>query len=139
MPSLYHLPHQIDMRNLAMGVLKNSKAVELNLDDYVVGDTDKEQVRQDIMRYLTDGQAFGKEFAKLIGEKSFEDGFKKNTGFCYQYQRLTDMLQYTQDHFFRSEKIVLQGEESEMLLENMREALRRCIESYVNAKCVEVY
>ena len=49
------------------------------------------------------------------------------------------MLQYTQDHFFQAEKIVLQGEESELLLENMREALHRCVENYVNAKCVEIY
>lgn len=134
-----HTSFVIDMRNLAMGVLKDSKAVELNIDDYIVGDADKDQVRQDVMWYLTDGQAFGKEVAKIIGKRSYEDGFKKNTSFCYQYQRLNDMLQYTQDHFFQAEKIVLQGEESELLLENMREALHRCVENYVNAKCVKIY
>lgn len=134
-----HSNFVIDMRNLAMGILKNPKTLELNVDEYIVGDSDKEQVKGDIIRYLTDGQAFGKEFAKLIGEKSYEDGFKKNTTFCYQYERLTDMLQYTQDNFFQTEKIILQDEESHMLLDNMREALHKCIENYVNAKCIEVY
>lgn len=134
-----HSNFVIDMRNLAMNILNNSDCVQIDVGGYIVGEVDKESVKADIINYLKDGQAFGKKFAKLIGADSFEKGFKKNDSFCYQYQRLRDMLQYTQDYYFSSEKVSMSGDESEMLLSLLQEALQDVVKEYMDAKCIEVY
>lgn len=128
-----------DMRNFAMGVLNNTKSVTIDLSKYVV-ETDKvKEVEELVLQYLKEGQNFGKEFAKIIGAESFEKGFKRNPGFCYQYERLTDMLQHTQENFFKGETIKIASPEADLVVECLQRALDKCITDFINAKCIEVY
>ena len=134
-----HSNFVIDMRNFAMNFLNNTSFVHLDIDNYIVGDADKESVKDDLLSYLKEGQAFGKKFAKMIGSNSFENGFKKQAGFCYQYERLTDMLQYTQDIFFKSERVDNSDDSYLSVFKVLQEALRASVSDYIDAKCVEVY
>ncbi|MDD6345902.1 MAG: hypothetical protein PUA51_06780 [Oscillospiraceae bacterium] len=128
-----------DMRNFAMGILNTTKSIKIELSGYVVEDDKVKEVEGLVLQYLKDGQNFGKEFAKIIGVESFENGFKRNTGFCYQYERLTDMIQYTQDNFFKGESIRIGNPEATLVIECLQRALNKCVTDFINAKCVEVY
>lgn len=128
-----------DMRNFAMGVLNNTKSVSINLSDYIVEEDKVGEVEGLVIQYLKEGQNFGKEFAKLIGEKSFEKGFKHNPRFCYQYERLADMLQHTQENYFKGETILISSPEANLVVECLQMALDKCITNFINAKCIEVY
>lgn len=128
-----------DMRNFAMGVLNNTKSVTIDLSKYVVEADKVKEVEGLVLQYLKEGQNFGKEFAKIIGTESFEKGFKRNPGFCYQYQRLTDMLQHTQENFFKGETIKIASPEAALVVECLQRALDKCVTDFINAKCIEVY
>ena len=134
-----HSNFVIDMRNFAMHILNNTSFVQLSIDEYIVGDADKDSVKEELVNYLKDGQYFGKKFAKILGHDSFNKGFKRHEGFCYQYERLTDMLQYTQDTYFISEKIDISDIKFAPVLEMLQLALRESVSDFVNAKCIEVY
>lgn len=133
-----HSNFVIDMRNLAMNILNNTDCVCIAVEDYVISEDAKKDIREKIIQYLKDGQAFGKEFAKIVGNESFDKGFKNNPNFCYQYQRLTDMIQHTQDHYFIAEKVTL-SEDSVAFITGLRMALHKCIKDFMDAKCIEVY
>lgn len=133
-----HSNFVIDMRNLAMNILNNTDGVSIEVEDYVISEDDKKDIRSKIIQYLKDGQAFGKEFAKIVGNEAFEKGFKSNENFCYQYQRFTDMIQYTQDQYFTAEKVTL-SENAVGFVSCLQTALHRCITDFLNAKCIEVY
>ncbi len=128
-----------DMRNFAMGVLNTTKSVNINLVGYVVEEDKVKEVEGLVLQYLKDGQNFGKEFAKIIGAESFEKGFKHNTGFCYQYERLTDMIQHTQDNYFKGESIKIDSPDAELVVACLQRALEKCVTDFINAKCIEVY
>lgn len=128
-----------DMRNFAMGVLNTTRSVNINLAGYVVEADKVKEVEGLVLQYLKDGQNFGKEFAKIIGAESFEKGFKHNTGFCYQYERLTDMIQHTQDNYFKGESIRIDSPDAELVAECLQKALEKCVTDFINAKCIEVY
>ena len=134
-----HTDFVMDMRNFAMGVLNNTKSVTIDLSSYVVEVDKVMEVEGLLLQYLRDGQNFGKEFAKIVGSESFEKGFKKNIGFCYQYQRLTDMIQHTQDNFFKGESIKIDSPEATLVVECLQRALDKCVTDFINAKCIEVY
>lgn len=134
-----HSEFVMDMRNFAMGVLNNTASVSINISEYVVDMDQIKEVKGLILQYLKEGQAFGKEFAKIVGSESFEKGFKKNPGFCYQYERLTDMIQYTQDTFFKGESITINSKEATLVVACLQKALETCITDFINAKCIEVY
>lgn len=133
-----HSRFVMDMRNLAMNILNNTDCVSINVEEYVISEDAKKDIKAKIVQYLKEGQAFGKEFAKIVGEESFEKGFKHNPNFCYQYQRLNDMIQHTQDVYFKSERVMLSGEETELVL-CLQDALNRCVQKFMDAKCIEVY
>lgn len=133
-----HSNFVVDMRNLAMNILNNTNCISIEIEDYVISEEAKIDIRSKIIQYLKDGQAFGKEFAKIVGNESFEKGFKSNPNFCYQYQRLTDMLQHTQDHYFTAEKVML-SDNSIALVACLQMALHKCVKDFLNAKCIEVY
>lgn len=134
-----HTDFVMDMRNFAMGVLNNTKSVTIDLSSYVVEVDKVMEVEGLLLQYLRDGQNFGKEFAKTVGSESFEKGFKKNIGFCYQYQRLTDMIQHTQDNFFKGESIKIDSPEATLVVECLQRALDKCVTDFINEKCIEVY
>lgn len=134
-----HSNFVIDMRNFAMNILNNTSYIQLDIDDYILGESNQKTVKEDMLNYLKEGQAFGKKFAKIIGTVSFENGFKKHDGFCYQYERLTDMLQYTQDTFFKAEKIDISDAGFAPIFNMLQEALRESVSEYVDARCIEVY
>ena len=128
-----------DMRNFAMGILNNTNSVKIDLSEYVVDTNQVNEIEDLVLQYLKIGQTFGKEFAKIIGSNAFEKGFKKNPGFCYQYERLTDMLQYTQEAFFKGEQIRIDSPEAGYVIECLQAALEKCVTEFINAKCIEVY
>ncbi len=134
-----HSSFVVKMRDFSMAILHNSSFIHVDISDYIVSDVDKDAVKADIKRYLNDGNAFGKEFAKRVGKISFEKGFKKNTGYCYQFERLTDMLQYTQDHYFKAEKVTISEDETDEIIAILQIALQATVKSYIDAKCIEVY
>ncbi len=134
-----HSEFVVDMRNFAMGVLNNTRSVIIDLSEYVVDADQVKEVEGLVLQYLKEGQALGKEFAKIVGSESFEKGFKKNPGFCYQYERLTDMIQYTQDTFFKGESIRIDSPEATFVVACLQKALETCVTDFINAKCIEVY
>ncbi|MBS6930165.1 MAG: hypothetical protein KH170_05325, partial [Lachnospiraceae bacterium oral taxon 082] len=128
-----------DMRNFAMGILNNTNSVKIDLSEYVVDTNQVNEIEDLVLQYLKIGQTFGKEFAKIIGSNAFEKGFKKNPGFCYQYERLTDMLQYTQAAFFKGEQIRINSPAAGYVIKCLQAALEKCVIEFINAKCIEVY
>lgn len=134
-----HSDFVMDMRNFAMSILNNTNSITINLSNYVVEADKVKEVESLVLQYLKTGQNFGKEFAKIVGRESFEKGFKRNPRFCYQYERLTDMIQYTQDNFFKGELIKIDNPEAALVVEFLQKALDECVTNFINAKCIEVY
>lgn len=130
-----HSDFVVAMRNFAMNILNNTNCVNISIDSYVVNEDDIPEMRSQLVQYLKNGQNFGREFAKLVGQASYDNGFKCNNNFCYQYQRLTDMFQYTQDNYFKGEKVCFSG----LIVECMEASLRKCVKDFMDAKCIEVY
>ena len=87
-----HSDFVVAMRNFAMNILNNTNCVNISINPYVVNEDDIAEMRSQLVQYLKNGQNFGREFAKLVGQASFDNGFKSNNNFCYQYQRLTDII-----------------------------------------------
>lgn len=130
-----HSEFVVSMRNFAMNILNNTACVNIKIDSYLVKSDEVEDMKSQLMQYLKNGQNFGREFAKLVGQSSYEKGFKSNNNFCYQYQRLTDMFQYTQDNYFTGEKVSVSG----LMVNCLEAALRKCVKDFMDAKCIEVY
>lgn len=122
------------MRNFAMNILNNTDRVKICIKSYVVNEDNFADMKSQLDEYLKNGQNFGREFAKLVGEESYKNGFEQNNLY-YQYQRLTAMLQYTQDNYFTGEYVKLSG----LIVECLQTSLKKCVKNFVDAKCIEVY
>ena len=121
-----------EIRNYAMNCLSK---VSFDVSDALVPGQDKEKFLSDLKLYLTLNQNVGREVAKMIGDEAYKYGFNKEAGFRYQYSRFMDMLQYTQDTYFQASSIVFTN-----AFENCLEAaITKCINEFVDSKCIVVY
>lgn len=121
-----------EIRNYAMS-FKNRLVIDA--DQFILEADDIKKFYDGIMEYITFNQNFGREAAKEIGNEAYKYGFMMKTGFAYQYERFTDMLQYTQDVYFNASSII----PSDVIVRCLSQALRNCIKNYVDEKCIIVY
>lgn len=121
-----------EIRNYAMLYVDK---LNLNVVPFLPNKEDKDGFIVDLMAYLTNQQSVGREVAKMIGNKSYAEGFMHSKEFKYQYQRFEDMLQYVQDNYFIAESIPFSAQFESCLLE----ATKKCIRDFVDSKCIMVY
>ena len=99
----------------------------------------EEQIPEDIVKelktYLSFNQNVGREVAKLIGAEAYANGFIKSLGFKYQYDRFSDMIQYTQNNYFMAKNIHF----TQAFATCLSTAIKACIQDFVDAKCIFVY
>ncbi len=120
-----------DIRNLG-AILMN----RIVIDSCCVLDNNmKEQFEQAMENYLKEN--FGREIAMSIGSDSYKKGFTGAYG-LYQYEYFSNMIAYTQNHYFRGEQIVF-GDKSKELTERINYALAKCVRSFIDSRCIEVY
>lgn len=89
----------------------------------------------DLVRYLTNNQSLGREVAELIGNEAYKNGFEKNKGFSYQYNRFQDMLEYTQNVYFNAPSI----SPTAKFVDCLNQAAQNCVKDFVDANCIVVY
>lgn len=121
-----------EIRNYAMTYVKK---LIINAEDYIPNKEDQESFVTDLMSYLMAQQNVGREVAKMIGSEAYAEGFVKSKDFKYQYQRFTDMLEYAQDTYFVADAIPFTAKFEKCLLE----ATKKCVQDFVDAKCIVVY
>ena len=121
-----------EIRNYAMNFVKD---LEVDAKAYLMNQDDEEKFVADLMSELASQQNVGREVAKMIGNESYVGGFVHATGFKYQYERFTDMLQYAQDNYFVADKISFTAKFEKCLIE----ATKKCIRDFVDSKCIVVY
>lgn len=121
-----------EIRNYAMTCIDK---LDINVSAYIPEASNVERFTEDLKSYLTTNQNVGREVAKLIGNEAYKNGFVKETGFRYQYDRFTDMIQYVQDNYFMAKSIPFTVAFEKCL----SAAIKGCISDFVDAKCVVVY
>ncbi|MGN0484370.1 MAG: hypothetical protein ACI4HI_12550 [Lachnospiraceae bacterium] len=121
-----------EIRNYAMKCLDK---VKFNVEGYLHKDFDGNEFMSDLMSFLSLYQNVGREVSKMIGLEAYREGFYKEKGYRYQYSRFMDMLQYTQDTYFQASSIMF-TEKFKKCLEN---AIIKCINNFVDSKCIVVY
>lgn len=121
-----------EIRNYAMNYAK-----KLNIDAkaYLPEGENEEKFLTDLMLYLTAQQNLGREVAKIIGNESYSEGFERAKEFKYQYQHFTDMIQYAQDNYFIADTIYFTDKFKNCLIK----AAEKCIQDFVDSKCIVVY
>lgn len=121
-----------EIRNYAMNFV-----VKLDIDTkgYLTTQSDNQRFVSDLMSFFSSQQNVGREVAKMIGQESYSQGFKSATGFKYQYERFTDMIQYAQDNYFQAETIGFSQKFEKCLIE----AAKKSIRDFVDSKCIVVY
>lgn len=121
------------IRNLVM-LYKNSITVDT---DQFVSPEDKERFMQGLLTYLSFNQCWGRQAAMMIGEEAYHEGFE-NKFFSYQYARFADMLEYTRSSYFSAPTVAITGNNDKLFI-IMEKALKKCVEDYVNAFCIQIY
>lgn len=121
-----------EIRNYAMSYVKN---LDIDVKSYLTNQDDAERFVADLMEYLTLQQNVGREVAKMIGSESYSKGFVRAKEFKYQYERFTDMLQYTQDNYFVADTIYFTEHFKKCLIASAK----KCVCDFVDSKCIVVY
>ncbi|GKU76639.1 hypothetical protein [Paenibacillus sp. L3-i20] len=122
-----------EIRNYTLNMLKNR--FQIDAISYIPDETDREKFREELTRYLFNSQEVGREVAELIGKEAHTNGFEKNKGFAYQYDRFKDMLQHTQDQYFNNPII----DPTPAFDSILNRALQNCVRQYVDANCIMVF
>ena len=120
-----------EIRNYAKTFI--DKLVIINVENYLLHQEEKDDFLKELKEYF--GKNIDRQVAKTIGNEAYREGFLHAKDFRYQYQRFTDMLQYTQENYFMAERIPFTGKFEKCLLE----AAEKCISDFVDAKCIVVY
>ena len=121
-----------EIRNLGMPML--SKIV---IDTSCVLESDKsEAFKKALETYFKDN--LGREIAMEIGEASYKGGFQSGELGLYQYEYFNNMINYTQNHFFRGEQLVF-GSDTKELSDTIRGAIDKCLKHFIDSRCIEVY
>lgn len=121
-----------EIRNYAMTCVGK---IDIDVSPYIPDPSNIKRFTDDLKEYLIKNQNVGREVAKLIGNEAYRNGFIKETGFRYQYERFTDMIQYVQDNYFMAKSIPFT-----LAFERcLSAALKECISNFVDAKCIVVY
>ncbi len=121
-----------EIRNYAMTFVNK---LVIDSKPYVSDSSDVEKFNSDLIEYLLTNQNVGREVARLIGKEAYREGFEKDTSFRYQYERFTEMIQYTQNNYFAASSI----EFTDAFRECLTEAIQDCIDIFVDSKCIVVY
>lgn len=121
-----------EIRNYAM--LYVSK-MDIDVTPYISNQDEAEDLIKELKAYLSFNQNVGREVAKLIGAEAYANGFIKFVGFKYQYDRFSDMIQYTQNNYFMAKNIPFTTTFETCL----SKAIKACIQDFVDAKCIFVY
>lgn len=80
-----------------------------------------------LMEYLVRKNNVAHEVARMIGREAYNEGFLSSKEFRPQYDRFSDMLQYTQNMCFTGRfKSILS------------DAIRVCIQRFIDSKCIVV-
>lgn len=120
-----------EIRNLGVALLNR-----ITIDSSCVLDNDmRVQFEQAMESYLKEN--FGREIAMAIGDDSYKNGFQGTYG-MYQYEYFTNMITYAQRHYFRGEQISFDNATRE-LCDRLNYALAKCVRSFVDSRCIEVY
>ena len=121
-----------EIRNYSMNCLSK---VNFDAKNSLVPSEDYDKFMADMKAYLTLDQNVGREVAKIIGEEAYENGFTLQKEIVYQYIRFVDMLEYTQDNYFSASNIDF----TEKFRECLKKAIEKCINDFVDCKCIVVY
>ena len=121
-----------EIRNYAM--LYVSK-MDIDVTPYISNQDEAEDLVKELKTYLSFNQNVGREVAKLIGAEAYANGFIKSLGFKYQYDRFSDMIQYTQNNYFMAKNIHF----TTAFATCLSTAIKACIQDFVDAKCIFVY
>lgn len=121
-----------EIRNYAMTF---TNKLIIDVTPYITDKSEADRFTEDLRAYLAYNQNVGREVAKLIGDEAYKNGFVKETGFRYQYERFTDMIQYTQDNYFMAKNIPFTNAFEKCL----HTAIKKVINNFVDARCIVVY
>lgn len=121
-----------EIRNYAMLYVNK---MDIDVTPYISNQDEADDLVKELKAYLSCNQNVGREVAKLIGVEAYSNGFNKSLGFKYQYDRFSDMIQYTQNNYFMDKNIPFTT-----AFENcLSTAIKDCIRNFVDAKCIVVY
>lgn len=121
-----------EIRNYTMTC---ASKIDFDMTAYIPNANDIDRFTENLKKYLSTNQNLGRQVAKIIGNEAYMNGFMKETGFRYQYDRFSDMIQYTQNIYFRAKSITF----TSLFEECLSTAVKRCIQKFIDAKCVMVY
>jgi hypothetical protein len=121
-----------EIRNYAM-TFRNK--LQIDATGFVPDVLERNKFCDDVVHYLTTNQNLGREVAELIGDEAYKNGFEKNKGFSYQYDRFKDMLEYTQDIYFNAPNISPTAE----IVACLNQAIDNCVKDFVDANCIVIY
>ncbi|MCC3380591.1 hypothetical protein ACFQ5D_20395 [Paenibacillus farraposensis] len=109
--------------------------LQIDATSFVPDVLERNKFCDDLVQYLTNYQKLGHEVAELIGNEAYKNGFEKNKGFSYQYDRFKDMLEFTQDIYFNAPNISPTAE----FVACLNQAIQNCVKDFVDANCIVVY
>lgn len=121
-----------EIRNYAMTF---SNKLIFDVTPYITDKSEADKFTEDLRAYLAYNQNVGREVAKLIGDEAYKNGFVKEIGFRYQYERFTDMIQYTQDNYFMAKNIPF----TNVFEKCLHTAIKKVINNFVDSRCIVVY
>lgn len=121
-----------EIRNYAMQFVNK---MEIDVAPYISNQDEADDLIKELKLYLSFNQNVGREVAKLIGAEAYAKGFIKSLEFKYQYDRFSEMINYTQSNYFMSKNIPFTTAFETCL----STAIKACIQDFVDAKCIFVY
>lgn len=109
-------------------------AIDLNPKIVLGGYEEVTLLKEIVTRKISNN--IGKKFAAKVLDDSYKNGFSRNSDiYMTQYQRFSNLLQYTQDNYFSSSQIIA----TQYIIECFEKATDECINDVFNENCIVVY
>ncbi|WP_238882019.1 hypothetical protein [Clostridium sp. YIM B02551] len=122
----------LEIGNYAKELSKNTIALNPKI---LLGGDDEVTLLQGIINRKVSNN-IGKTFAARVLDDSYRNGFSRNSDiYMTQYNRFSNLLQYTQDNYFNSSQI----NANQHIIECLEKAIEECINDVINENCIVVY
>ncbi|WP_068984493.1 hypothetical protein [Lysinibacillus xylanilyticus] len=122
----------LEIGNYAKELSRN--AINLNPEIVLGGDEEITFLKEIINRKISND--IGKKFAAKVLDDSYKNGFSRNSDiYMTQHKRFSNLLQYTQDNYFSSSRIIA----TQYIIECFEKATFECINDVFNENCIIVY
>lgn len=121
----------LEIGNYAKELSKNV----INVRPEILIDGDKvTQLQEIIIRKISSN--IGKKFAVTVLDDCYRNGFSRDSDvYMTQYNRFSNLLQYTQDNYFNSSQITA----NKHIIESIEKSIKEVINDVINENCIVVY